>query len=124
MSVESEAWVLAPGTVRVVEIVIDLALGTAALSDPDDLERFSVRALGAPDPEVLAAVLAETRTGRLAGSGDAYVDPDAVRRLARGAAGEGWDERFAAMLAFAATKGWTDASDGSVQGHVVWDEAR
>ena len=66
-------------------------------------------------------MLAETRTGRLAASGDAFIDPDAVRPLARGGAGEGWDGRFASMLAFAASRGWTNASDGWVQAHVVWD---
>ena len=34
-------------------------------------------------------------------------------------AGQGWDTAFAGMLAFASSRGWTDADAGTVRAHVV-----
>jgi hypothetical protein len=121
MSVES-----APrGTVLAVEIVVDVTLRTVVLSEPDDTAKFALRVLGSPvgDVSAVSAVLAETRTGRLSEAGDAFVAPNVVRRLAAGSVGEGWEQRFAEMLEYASARGWTDASDGSVQAHVIWDGA-
>jgi len=40
------------------------------------------------------------------------VDPTALRALAGPAADEAWDEGFAGMCAYAASKGWVEAGGG------------
>ncbi|HVX20274.1 MAG TPA: hypothetical protein VHB02_02890 [Acidimicrobiales bacterium] len=109
-----------------MELVVDLQAGTVDLTDPDDFAHFAVRVSGPAEPaggaDRLAAVLADTEVGRLEGGADAFILPDAVRSLAAGRAGEGWEDGFAGMCRYAATKGWV-ADDGGIQAHVEWPPA-
>ena len=88
---------------------------TIQLEDPDDCGSFAVRADGLTLAEV-GSILEASRTGRT-DSSNAFIDPGAIARLAAGRGGPGWTERLEAMLAFAKSKGWTDAQ-GWVQGHI------
>lgn len=85
-----------------------------SLAEPDDFKAFKL-------------VLADDRPGlgaQLAGTGVASVDEhawieiDAVRRLARDAATPEWEDSFAKMLDFARTKGWVDDERGAIRAHV------
>src|SRR5215212_8251519 len=60
-----------------------------------------------PATESARAALAEL--GRMDGPGHAWIAPERVRALA-GDVPPGWNEDFAATVAYAAGKGWTDAS--------------
>jgi len=110
-----------------MEVVVDLQGLTVTLAGAEDTERFAVRVAGppgasgrhGPDVHRLVDVLAAAGAGRLNPGGDAFIRPDAVRFHAAGQVGEGWEERFTAMVDFAASKGWT-AEDGWIQAHVEW----
>ena len=95
---------------------MELSLGAdfARLLNPGDLSGFVVVLEGGEDPgaEALAA-------GGVLGFGDhAWVRTDALRRLAGAIATPEWEERFAAMLDYARTRGWVDDDQGAVRGHV------
>jgi hypothetical protein len=95
---------------------VELSLGSdsARLVDPEDLTGFAVVLEDDedPSPEALAA-------GGVLGLGDhAWVRTAALRRLAGPAATPEWEEAFAAMLAYARTRGWVDDAQGAVRGHV------
>jgi hypothetical protein len=57
----------------------------------------------------------------MAGRGNAWIHFDAVRRLASGNIGPTWEEDFAAMIAFARTRGWIDDERQEIQAHVEWE---
>jgi hypothetical protein len=104
-----------------VVIEIDLTGETAVigLAEPVDCQRFHVAARGG-DAAALEAALTVNAVGRLLPSGDALIDVDAVRRMAEGRVSDGWDDDFAAMLAYAGTKGWLDDAGTAVRAHVEW----
>jgi hypothetical protein len=113
-----------------VEVVCDLVARTVHLAEPDDLGRFNVRMLRRPELDgdgwaaELASMLDTAGAGRLDDGGDALVRRDWLRRsAASGGVGPDWEERFQAMCRFAESKGWVTASDGSIRGHVVRDDA-
>ena len=89
------------------------------LDEPDDFKRFHVAAHGGADADRLARVLADHDCGRLDGD-DVWVQVEAVRRLAAGRVGAGWESDFAAMVEFARDKGWLDASGNAIRAHVEW----
>jgi len=108
-----------------VIVSVDLTTTPPAigLDQPDDCKRFHVvarvAANGGADPDRLTRVLADHAVGRLDGD-DAWVQVEAVRGLAAGRVGAGWENDFAAMLAFARDKGWLDASGKAIRAHVEW----
>jgi hypothetical protein len=105
-----------------VIIAVDLASGEVRLESAEDCGRFHVSARGGGggrDVARLGAVLGDAGLGRVEGE-DAFVTVDAVRRLAGGRVGDGWEADFAAMLDYARVKGWLDAAGTAVQAHVRW----
>ena len=88
--------------------------GSVRLREATDLRRFSV---SMPATESARAALAEL--GRLDGPGHVWIAPERVRGLA-GDVPTGWIEDFAATVAYAAGKGWTDAS-GALRAHIEHD---
>jgi hypothetical protein len=84
-----------------------------ALAEPGDFQAFSVTA-------VRGASLAEA--GRAEGDTHVFVDPAVLRALpgARPDDAE-WSASLDAMLAYAASKGWTDDA-GHVRAHVAWQD--
>jgi len=85
-----------------VLVLIDLSAGGVTL--------FSVALEGRGD---VAAVVRAAGLGHLADDGaHVVVDPTALRALAGPAADEAWDEGFAGMCAYAASKGWVEAGGG------------
>jgi hypothetical protein len=117
-----------------MEVVVDLATGDVTLQNDREMNRFCVRALTAEQGEpaadrqrsALETALRAHDVGTLESDGDVLVTPQVVRRLADEAAigrndslGAEWESGFAAMLDYAATKGWI-ADDGSIRSHVEW----
>lgn len=98
--------------------VLIAADGAVTLDDADDCRSFSVGGAPPGSDEATAAVVA-AGVHLDAGGGHAYVEPAAVERLAAGRVDEGWGDRFAAMLAYAGTKGWLDEV-GRIRGHTEW----
>jgi hypothetical protein len=104
-----------------VRIVIDLSGDQVLLAEPDDFGRFSVTVEGA-GPDSLPDVVHDSGLGRMGPDGShVVVDPVALRALAGDAATDEWDEGFAAMCTYAASKGWVEA-DGGILAHVEWEE--
>jgi hypothetical protein len=96
-------------------MVIVVEDGGVHMQDPSDFKAFKVVVRG-DDADGLGAV------GRLADRDTAWIGVDAVRTLAGAAAGiEGWEDDFAAMLAYARTKGWLDESGTEIQAHVEYE---
>ncbi|WP_337830708.1 hypothetical protein [Pseudonocardia sp. TMWB2A] len=93
--------------------------GDVELVDPADVRAFHVTApadLGADD---LAATVRDTGLGEAtADGGHVLVRVDAVRRLAAGRVGPGWEDDLAGMLGYARSKGWLSDDGGSVRAHV------
>ena len=88
--------------------------GSVCLLEAIDLRRLSISMLA---KEPARAALAEL--GRVDKPGHAWIAPERVRNLAEGVP-PGWDEEFAATIAYAASKGWTDAS-GALRAHIEYD---
>jgi hypothetical protein len=89
----------------------------ATLEEPDDCTRFHLRAQGV-GPVDAGAALENEDIGTLTGD-DAYLRPDAIRRLAAGRTGSKWDDRFESMVAYARSKGWV-SENGAIQAHCDW----
>jgi hypothetical protein len=117
-----------------MELVVDLSTAAVSLRDHDGMTRFAVLAIpeqpGDGDRNgalgALAAALSVHDAGTVDPDGDVLVPVIALERLAGEAAsregqglGSDWGGRFAAMLQYAATKGWL-ADDGSIRAHVEW----
>jgi len=108
-----------------MDVVVDLTAPQqgVSLAEPDDLKSFKVLARGREgDSEGLANAL--EGVGRLADDGHAFIDADAVRRLAGERANDpDWSSGFDGMLAYARSKGWMDESGTAIQAHVEWEPA-
>ena len=100
-------------------MVVDVDLSSeppaVALEEPEDCKAFSVRARG--DRAGLGGALESAGVGRMDGD-EALIDVEAVRRLAGGRVGPGWEGDFAAMLDHAATKGWIADDGRAIRAHV------
>lgn len=90
------------------------AHGEARLEEPEDLKSLSV--VTSLSADALAARVREIALGRPDPPGHVWLVPAALVALA-GPRDEGWTEGFAAMVAYADSKGWVDAS-GRVRAHV------
>ncbi len=100
-------------------MVVDVDLTTdppaVLLADPEDCTAFSVRVRG--DRAGLGGALESAGVGRMDGD-EALVAVDAVRRMAEGRVGAGWEGDFAGMLDFAEGKGWIADEGRSIRAHV------
>jgi hypothetical protein len=120
-----------------MELVVDLDTSRVAVEQFDDLRSLSVaiqteehgddiseEAIG-----ILSAIFSTGEVGTVGPSGDTFIRPEVLRRLASDAAarrgksiGSEWDDEFAAMVAYASSKGWI-SEDGSIQAHIKWSES-
>src|SRR5579864_2025439 len=105
-----------------MQVVVDMGaeLMTVALEEPADCGRFHVAVRGTGDAATLDEALRANHVGSVDGDGEALVLVEAVRRLARGAVGETWEDDFAAMLGYARSKGWLSEDGTSIRAHVEW----
>ena len=93
---------------------VDLRTGERRLLEAEDFDRFHIEA-GGDRHDVLGVLGAEARLGR---THHLWWSIEAVRRLAPADREPGWDERFDAMMAWAAAQGWIDEAGTHVQVHV------
>jgi hypothetical protein len=99
-------------------VVLNIEKSPAAkLEDVDDMRRFHVRVDGGSDLGQVADGFRATGLGRFESMDSAQVSADAIRSLAAGNAGPGWDDAFARMIAYAETKGWFDRAAGTISAH-------
>jgi hypothetical protein len=99
----------------VVDVDVQAEPPAVALDDPEDGKAFSVRVRG--DRARLSSALEATGVGRMDGD-EALIEVDAVRRMAEGRVGPGWDRDFTAMLDYAGTKGWIADEGRAIRAHV------
>lgn len=105
-------------------VIVDLATSSVSLDEPEDLRGFKVSAVGEPvdgpaDDAAIGALLADIGGGRDAEEADhVWIAIDTVALLAADQVDDGWAERFAAMVASAATKGWLDDDATHLKAHV------
>jgi len=102
-----------------VQVDLGTTPPTVSLEEPDDCKRFHLTVVNGREAAMVFGALVDAAAGRLE-DGQAWVTVDAVRRMAAGRVGPGWDADFEAMLGFAATKGWLDPNRASIQAHVEW----
>ncbi|MBW6398753.1 hypothetical protein KPL78_12890 [Roseomonas sp. HJA6] len=98
---------------------VHLAPGQPArLTDVDDLRRFSVIMAGSQEG---LASLAEALHGIVAfeGSEHAWVSVDWLVETSGRSGSAEWRDQFAAMVAYARSKGWMRTDPEAIRGHVV-----
>ena len=94
-------------------MVIVIEDGGVRMVDPSDFKAFKVLVKEGEQASAIEAV------GRLADADTAWIGVDAVRNLAGAAATvPGWEDDYAAMLAYARTKGWLNDAGTEIQAHV------
>lgn len=99
-------------------MVIVIEDGGVHMDDPSDFKGFKVVVKEGEDPSAIEAV------GSLADDGAAWIAVDAVRNLAGAAATvPGWEDDFAAMLAYARTKGWLNEAGTAIRAHIEHETA-
>ena len=103
-----------------VNVRLDASPVEVNLEETGDCTRFHVAVSGggAPQPARLDAALRDASVGRADGE-DARIAVDAVRRMAAGRVGPGWERDLDAMLTYARDKGWL-GDDGTIAAHVEW----
>ena len=99
----------------VIDVDLQAEPPAVALEDPEDCKAFAVRARG--DRAGLGTALEAAGVGRMDGD-EALVAVDAVRRMADGRVGPGWEGDFAAMLDYAESKGWIADDGRSIRAHI------
>lgn len=98
-------------------MIVILDSDRAEVADGDDCGRLSIRTgLAAA---AVADALQSTNIGVLHNDADALIDITWLRdNASSGARTDDWDARFAAMLDYAASKGWCSADGQAVQAHI------
>jgi len=91
-----------------------------ALSDEDDLKRFSVRAPAGLSAELVASSLISAGAGRLDGD-EAAIHVNWLRQNTAARSPQ-WQIDFERMLEYAASKGWMDPAGTVVIAHIDFEE--
>ena len=100
---------------------LDVAGGRSHVREATDLKHFSVRVSESADDESLSRALGSL--GQLASSDHAWIDIAALRAASGCADDPGWSTQFAAMVAYATTKGWVDPSGRQLRAHLEFPTA-
>lgn len=96
-------------------IDVDRAAASVTVVEPDVLDAFSARSDTLDDAAVGAAM---GPAGRAAGDAHVWVDAAWIRSQVGDTAGADWGDRFDAMVAYAASKGWTDGTGTHIKAHL------
>lgn len=101
-----------------MRISVNVSPAEVTLIDPNVFNSFDVVAQppDASEAEVAAALGAG---GAAAGDDHVWITVDEIERLAGSAVTTEWQSNFELMLAFAASKGWTDDDQRMIKGHIV-----
>lgn len=90
-----------------------------ALQHPDDLGSLRVVVSGGMSAADLATAVERAHLGRLdEGSAHVWIPLEELRRRSAGRVAGDWEERFARMVAYAASRGWVSGDGRSVRAHV------
>lgn len=92
-------------------MVIVVQDGNVRLEEPSDFEGFKVVVHG-DDTSAIDSV------GRLEDRDTAWIQMEAVRKLAGDAADQTWEDGYDAMLAYAREKGWLHDARREIRAHV------
>lgn len=92
-------------------MVIVVQDGNVRLEEPSDFEGFKVVVHG-EDTSAIDSV------GRLEDRDTAWIQMEAVRKLAGDAADQTWEDGYDAMLAYAREKGWLHDARREIRAHV------
>jgi hypothetical protein len=90
-----------------------------SLEEPDDCTRFHV-AIHSLSEETVQQALRHEEVGWLGDTDTAWINIDALRRLAHERVGPDWPERLDGMLRYAEHKGWLSDDRTAVSGHCEW----
>jgi len=90
--------------------------GVIRLDDRDNFAELAVDAVGL-SREAVTAVVVSTGAGAVDGD-HLWIDVDFLRGCGRGT--DEWNTALAAMVDYAAGKGWTDSGSGRVRAHIRW----
>ena len=93
-------------------MIVSVTADGVELLEADDFKRFHVAAPAGVD---VVAVLAEHGWGAAAEGDDVWINVDALTAGERSAE---WTTGFEEMLAYAESKGWTDAERARIRAHV------
>jgi hypothetical protein len=89
------------------------------LVDPQDVRSFAAVCPPGLTGAELAERVRDDDLGELLPDGEHLMVPvETLRRLAAGRVGPGWPDDLAAMVDYAAGKGWTDRDGTRVRAHV------
>jgi hypothetical protein len=95
-----------------------ITMDSAELVDPQDVTAFHAVCPPGLDGAELAGRVRDAGLGELLPDGHIMVPVDAVRRYASGHVGPTWEQDLAGMVAYAASKGWTDETGTSIRAHI------
>ena len=102
-----------------VRVDLEPDVASVALEEPENCKEFHVVLAGEGDAAAVASALEVAGVGKAsARAGHVYVNVDAVRAMAAGRVGAGWDEEFAGMLGYASSKGWLDETGSAIEAHI------
>lgn len=96
-------------------IDVDRAGATVSIHEPDVLDAFSVRS-DTIDDAAVAAAMGACADG--AGAAHVWIDAAWVRAQVGDDAGADWSDRFDQMVAYAASKGWTNDAGTHLKAHI------
>jgi hypothetical protein len=100
-------------------VIVQLSAGSARVAEADDCTRLHVTTSLPAD--AVDDALRGSGLGRLDSDENVLLDRETLRTRARAAAGApDWDERWAAMIGHARSKGWLTADDVAVRAHVEY----
>ena len=98
-------------------MIVHLDAGAVVVGEPNDCTRLHVST--ALDPSAVDEALRCSDTGHLREDGTALLVLDTLRARARAAVeSPDWDDRWQAMVGYAAAKGWLSPDRTHVEAHV------
>jgi hypothetical protein len=96
-----------------------ITAGSTELVDPQDVKSFSVVCPADLDRDALVAAVERADLGELLpGDGHLMIPVETVEKMAAGRVGPGWPDDLAAMLDYAAGKGWTSEDGSRIRAHI------
>ena len=102
-------------------MIVWLSAGSARVAEADDCTRLHVTTSLPTD--AVDDALRGSGTGHRDSGEDALLHLETLRARARvGAREPGWDEKWAAMIEYARTKGWVTADEAAVRVHVEYEQ--
>jgi hypothetical protein len=102
-----------------VRVDLEPDIASVSLEEPENCKQFHVVLAGVGSDTVVANALEGAGVGRASPKpGHVYVNVDAVRSMAAGRVGDGWDDEFSGMLGYASSKGWLDGTGSAIEAHI------